>query len=634
MNRTKLTRESFHVFQANARNALKQSEQVTSVLICAGTGCIAGGSMKIYENIKAECEKRGLAVYVGLKHDTDEEKSLHVKMSGCHGFCEMGPLVHIEPMGVMYIHVQPEDCHEIIEKTVLGGEIIDRLVYHLDGVAYPRQEDIPFYKRQHRVVLENCGRSDAEDIEEYIAKGGYEAFEKALFEMTGEEICKTVIDSGLRGRGGGGFPAGRKWEGARKQNAPQKYIVCNGDEGDPGAFMDRSVMEGNPHSVLEGMMIAGLAVGSDSGYIYVRAEYPLAVNRLKSAIAKAEAYGLLGDHIMGSDFSFRIHVNKGAGAFVCGEGSALTASIEGNRGMPRVKPPRTIEHGLWAEPTVLNNVETFANVPLIVRNGVDWYRSIGTKTSPGTKAFALTGNVVNTGLIEVPMGTTIREVVFDIGGGIRNGKKFKAVQIGGPSGGATTASQEHLDMPLDFDALKSIGAMIGSGGLVVMDEDTCMVETARFFMEFTQKESCGKCVPCREGTKRMLEILNRIVNNEGTLEDLDLLEELADTISRTALCGLGQSACKPVQSTLKYFREEYLAHVVDHHCPICNKEKPHPTIDADKCKGCGKCRKNCPMEAISGAPKQVHIINSEKCINCGACVTNCPFGAIAAAKEG
>ena len=633
-SRAKMTRDSFHVFQANARNALKQSEQVPSVLICAGTGCIAGGAMKIYDNIKAECEKRGLQVYVGLKHDTDEEKSLHVKMSGCHGFCEMGPLVHIEPMGIMYIHVKPEDCHEIIEKTVLGGEIIDRLVYHLDGVAYPRQEDIPFYKKQHRVVLENCGRSDAEDIEEYIAKGGYSGFEKAMFEMTDEEICKTIMDSGLRGRGGGGFPAGRKWEGARKQKSSKKYIVCNGDEGDPGAFMDRSIMEGNPHSVLEGMMIAGLAVGSDEGYIYVRAEYPLAVNRLKAAIAKAEEYGLLGDHIMGTDFSFRIHVNKGAGAFVCGEGSALTASIEGNRGMPRVKPPRTIEHGLWAEPTVLNNVETFANVPLIVRNGVDWYRNIGTKTSPGTKAFALTGNVVNTGLIEVPMGTTIREVVFDIGGGIRNGKKFKAVQIGGPSGGATTASKEHLDLPLDFDSLKSIGAMIGSGGLVVMDEDTCMVETARFFMEFTQKESCGKCVPCREGTKRMLEILDRIIANKGTLEDLALLEELADTISSTALCGLGQSACKPVQSTLKYFRNEYLAHVVDHHCPICNKEKPHPTIVADKCKGCGKCRKNCPMEAISGAVKQVHTIDPEKCINCGACVSNCPFGAITAAKEG
>ena len=634
MRQVKMTRDSFHVFQANACNALKQSEQVPSILICAGTGCIAGGAMRIYENIKAECERRGLAVYVGLKHDTDEEKSLHVKMSGCHGFCEMGPLVHIEPMGIMYIHVTPEDCREILERTVLGGEIIDRLVYHLDGVAYPRQADIPFYKKQHRVVLENCGSSDAEDIEEYIAKGGYAAFEKALFEMTGEEICKNITDSGLRGRGGGGFPAGRKWEGARKQTSAQKYVVCNGDEGDPGAFMDRSIMEGNPHSVLEGMMIAGLAVGSDTGYIYVRAEYPLAVNRLRTAIAKAEAFGLLGDHIMGSDFSFRIHVNRGAGAFVCGEGSALTASIEGSRGMPRVKPPRTIEHGLWAEPTVLNNVETFANVPLIIRNGVEWYRSIGTRTSPGTKAFALTGNVVNTGLIEVPMGTTIREVVFDIGGGIRNGKKFKAVQIGGPSGGATTASKEHLDLPLDFDSLKSIGAMIGSGGLVVMDEDTCMVETARFFMEFTQKESCGKCVPCREGTKRMLEILDRIIANKGTLEDLDLLEELADTITHTALCGLGQSACKPVQSTLKYFRDEYLRHVVDHHCPICNREKPHPTIDAGKCKGCGKCRKNCPMEAISGTVKQPHTIDPERCVNCGACVASCPFGAITAAKEG
>ena len=570
MRQVKMTRDSFHVFQANARNALKQSEQVPSILICAGTGCIAGGAMKIYDNLKTECEKRGLPVYVGLKHDTDAEKSLHVKMSGCHGFCEMGPLVHIEPMGVMYIHVKPEDCHEILEKTVLGGEIIDRLVYHLDGVAYPRQEDIPFYKKQHRVVLENCGSSDAEDIEEYIAKGGYAGFEKALFEMTDEEICRSIIDSGLRGRGGGGFPAGQKWDGARKQKSEKKYIVCNGDEGDPGAFMDRSIMEGNPHSMLEGMMIAGRAVGSDEGYIYVRAEYPLAVSRLKAAIAKAEEYGLLGDHVMGTDFSFRIHVNMGAGAFVCGEGSALTASIEGNRGMPRVKPPRTIEHGLWAEPTVLNNVETFANVPLIIRKGVDWYRSIGTKTSPGTKAFALTGNVVNTGLIEVPMGTTIREVVFDIGGGIRGGKKFKAVQIGGPSGGATTASREHLDLPLDFDSLKSIGAMIGSGGLVVMDEDTCMVETARFFMEFTQKESCGKCVPCREGTKRMLEILDRIIDNKGTLEDLDLLEELADTISKTALCGLGQSACKPVQSTLKYFRDEYLAHVVQQ-----GKTPPH-----------------------------------------------------------
>ena len=634
MNNIKLTRDTFHLFQESARNALKASEEYPSVLICAGTGCIAGGALKIYENFKAECEKRGLPVYIGLKHDSDEEHSLHMKMSGCHGFCEMGPLVHIEPKGLMYIHVKPEDCAEILEKSVLGDEIIDRLVYKLDGVAYPRQEDIPFYKLQHRVVLENCGTSDAEDIEEYIAKGGYSAFEKALFEMTDEEICKNMIDSGLRGRGGGGFPCGRKWDGARKQKNPVKYIVCNGDEGDPGAFMDRSIMEGNPHSVLEGMMIAGRAVGAADGYIYVRAEYPLAVSRLLTAIKKAEQYGLLGDNIMGSDFSFRIHVNRGAGAFVCGEGSALTASIEGNRGMPRVKPPRTIEQGLWAKPTVLNNVETFANVPLIIKNGVEWYRSIGTPTSPGTKAFALTGNVVNTGLIEVPMGTTIREVIFDIGGGIQNGKKFKAVQIGGPSGGATTSSEEHLNLPLDFDSLKSIGAMIGSGGLVVMDEDTCMVETARFFMEFTQKESCGKCVPCREGTKRMLEILDRIVKNEGTLEDLDLLEELANTITSTALCGLGQSACKPVQSTLKYFREEYLRHVVDHNCPICNKEKPHLTIDAEKCKGCGKCKRNCPMEAIEGTVKQAHTIDASKCINCGACIGNCPFGAITAAKEG
>ena len=633
MTQAKLTRDSFHVFQANAKNALKQSEQVPSVLICAGTGCIAGGAMKIYENFKAECQSRSLPVYVGLKHDSDEEHSLHMKLSGCHGFCEMGPLVHIEPLGIMYIHVKPEDCREILERTVLGGEIIDRLIYHLDGVAYPRQQDIPFYKRQHRVVLENCGTSDAEDIEEYIAKGGYAGFEKALFEMSDEEICKTITDSGLRGRGGGGFPAGRKWESVRRQDSDTKYVVCNGDEGDPGAFMDRSVMEGNPHSVLEGMMIAGVAAGAHEGYIYVRAEYPLAVSRLKTAIAKAEDFGLLGENILGSGFDFRLHVNQGAGAFVCGEGSALTASIEGKRGMPRTKPPRTVEHGLWAKPTILNNVETFANVPGIIRQGSGWYRGIGTEKSPGTKAFALTGNVNNTGLIEVPMGTTIREVVFDIGGGIRDGKKFKAVQIGGPSGGCACASEEHLDLPLDFDSLKKIGAMIGSGGLVVMDEDTCMVETARFFMKFTQNESCGKCVPCREGTKRMLEILDRIVANEGSIEDLDLLEELAEDITNTALCGLGQSACKPVVSTLRYFRNEYLAHVVDHHCPICNGRKRRLVVNAELCKGCGKCKRNCPMEAISGEIRQPHVIDNETCIHCGACWGACPFGAIDAIEE-
>ena len=628
-----LTREMFHAYQVQAKEDLEASRSAVSVLICAGTGCIAGGAMKIYENLKAECESRGLPVYIGLKHHTDEEKSLHVKMSGCHGFCEMGPLVHIEPMGIMYIHVKPEDCHEILERTVLGGEIIDRLVYTLDGVEYPKQEDIPFYKKQHRVVLANCGKSDAEDMEEYIAKGGYSAFEKALFEMTGEEICQEILTSGLRGRGGGGFPAGRKWESVRRQDSDTKYVVCNGDEGDPGAFMDRSVMEGNPHSVLEGMMIAGVAAGAHEGYIYVRAEYPLAVSRLKTAIAKAEDFGLLGENILGSGFAFRLHVNQGAGAFVCGEGSALTASIEGKRGMPRTKPPRTVEHGLWAKPTILNNVETFANVPGIIRQGSGWYRGIGTEKSPGTKAFALTGNVNNTGLIEVPMGTTIREVVFDIGGGIRDGKKFKAVQIGGPSGGCACASEEHLDLPLDFDSLKKIGAMIGSGGLVVMDEDTCMVETARFFMKFTQNESCGKCVPCREGTKRMLEILDRIVANEGSIEDLDLLEELAEDITNTALCGLGQSACKPVVSTLRYFRNEYLAHVVDHHCPICNGRKRRLVVNAELCKGCGKCKRNCPMEAISGEIRQPHVIDNEKCIHCGACWGACPFGAIDAIEE-
>ena len=451
--------------------------------------------------------------------------------------------------------------------------------------------------------------------------------------LSSQEIIDIIRDAGCTGMGGAGFPTGLKWKLCKQNDADQKYVCCNADEGDPGAFMDRSVMEGNPHSVLEGMMIAGLAVGSDEGYIYVRAEYPLAVNRLKTAIARAEEMGLLGTNILGSDFNFRIHVNKGAGAFVCGEGSALTASIEGNRGMPRVKPPRTIEHGLWAEPTVLNNVETFANVPLIIKNGVEWYHSIGTEKSPGTKAFALTGNVVNTGLIEVPMGTTIREVVFDIGGGIPNGKKFKAVQIGGPSGGATTASDEHLDLPLDFDSLKSIGAMIGSGGLVVMDEDTCMVETARFFMRFTQNESCGKCVPCREGTKRMLEILDRIIANEGSLEDLDLLQELSKTISETALCGLGQSACKPVQSTLRHFRQDYLRHVVDHHCPICNGRKRRLVIKPELCKGCGKCKRNCPMEAISGEIRMPHTIDNDKCIHCGACWGACPFGAIDAIEE-
>ena len=622
--------EQFRALQAEymaAREAEKRK-----ILVCCGTGCVAGGNLNVYHELKKRMDELGIPCEVSLTEHHDD--SVGLKKSGCHGFCEMGPLVRIEPEGWLYTKCQVSDVEEIIQKTILGGQFIERLGYNRGGELYERQEDIPFYKRQTRRVLEHCGHIDAESIEEYLSIGGYGALAKALFEMQPDEIVQVVSDSGLRGRGGAGFPTGKKWaQVAAHTEEPMKYIVCNGDEGDPGAFMDRSVMEGNPHSVLEGMMIAGLAVGSDEGYIYVRAEYPLAVNRLKTAIARAEEMGLLGTNILGSDFNFRIHVNKGAGAFVCGEGSALTASIEGNRGMPRVKPPRTIEHGLWAEPTVLNNVETFANVPLIIKNGVEWYHSIGTEKSPGTKAFALTGNVVNTGLIEVPMGTTIREVVFDIGGGIPNGKKFKAVQIGGPSGGATTASDEHLDLPLDFDSLKSIGAMIGSGGLVVMDEDTCMVETARFFMRFTQNESCGKCVPCREGTKRMLEILDRIIANEGSLEDLDLLQELSKTISETALCGLGQSACKPVQSTLRHFRQDYLRHVVDHHCPICNGRKRRLVIKPELCKGCGKCKRNCPMEAISGEIRMPHTIDNDKCIHCGACWGACPFGAIDAIEE-
>ena len=626
-----LTREGFRAMRETAEEALRRSSNAVNVLVCAGTGCIAGGSLKVCETLKEECERRGLQVYVGLTEHSGEEKSLHIKMSGCHGFCEMGPLVHIEPLGVMYIHVKPEDCCEIVEKTVMRGEIIERLTYQRDGVSYPRQEDIPFYKKQHRVVLASCGTSDAEDLDEYIAKGGYSAFEKALFTMTPEAICKEISDSGLRGRGGGGFPAGRKWESVRRNVSDVKYVVCNGDEGDPGAFMDRSIMEGNPHSILEGMMIAGVATGATEGYIYVRAEYPLAVKRLQTAIEKATEVGLLGDDIMDSGFCFHMHINRGAGAFVCGEGSALTASIEGKRGMPRVKPPRTVDQGLWGKPTVLNNVETFANVPGIIRQGAGWYKGIGTDASSGTKTFALTGNVVNTGLVEVPMGTTLREVIFDIGGGIPDGKKFKAVQIGGPSGGCLT--EEHLDVPMDFDSLKKLGAIIGSGGLVVMDEDTCMVEVARFFMNFTRNESCGKCTPCREGTKRMLETLERIIANEGSMEDLELLEALSDTITDTALCGLGQTACKPVMSTLKNFRQDYLRHVVDKHCPICNGRKRRLEIKADLCKGCGKCARNCPMEAISGQPRMPYVIDNEKCIHCGACWGACPFGAIDAIEE-
>ena len=603
------------------------------ILVCSGTGCIATGSNKIYE-IFAELVKETPGVTLEFApHDAKEHEELvGVKKTGCQGCCELGPLVRIQKgeRVIQYVKVQQSDCKTIFERSVLGDEVIEELLYHKAGEAFRSPSDIPFIAKQTRMVLENCGRFDSESLDEYLASGGFKALEKAMFEMSREEVIEEIDKSGLRGRGGGGFPAGRKWKQVASQKEKVRYVVCNGDEGDPGAFMDGSVMEGDPYKLIEGMMIAAYAVSAENGYIYVRAEYPMSVSRLKLAIKTLEERGLLGDNIMGTDFSFHMHINRGAGAFVCGEGSALTASIEGNRGFPRVKPPRTVEHGLFDKPTVLNNVETYANVPKIIEMGSDWFRSIGTDNSSGCKTFSLTGAIENTGLIEVPMGTTLREVIFDIGGGMKNGAEFKAVQIGGPSGACLT--KEHLDMPLDFDTLKKVGAMVGSGGLVVMDESTCMVEVARFFMNFTQNESCGKCVPCREGTKRMLEILERIVAGEGRDGDIELLLELAETISATALCGLGKSAPNPVVSTIKNFREEYEAHIYEKRCPAgaCQKLK-RIYIDPELCKGCSKCARQCPVEAISGKVKEPFSIDLEKCIRCGSCISTCPFGAI---KEG
>ena len=601
------------------------------ILVCSGTGCIATGSNRIHE-IFEELVKNTDGIELVFSpcggHD-HEEKVIGVKKTGCQGFCELGPLVRIQKNGkaIQYVKVQPDDCAEILEKSVLADEIIDRLLYKKGDQAYVAPDEIPFIAKQTRIVLENCGKFDAESLDEYLASGGFEALKKAMFSMTRDEVIEEVDKSGLRGRGGGGFPTGRKWKQVARQKETVRYVVCNGDEGDPGAFMDGSVMEGDPFKLIEGMMIAGYAVKAENGYIYVRAEYPMSVSRLKGAIAQLEERGLLGENILGTDFSFHMHINKGAGAFVCGEGSALTASIEGNRGMPRTKPPRTVEKGLWEKPTVLNNVETYANVPKIILQGAEWFKSIGTAGSPGCKTFSLTGAIENTGLIEVPMGSTLREIIFDIGGGLKNGAEFKAVQIGGPSGGCLT--EKHLDEPLDFDSVKKFNAIVGSGGMVVMGKDTCMVEVARFFMSFTQRESCGKCIPCREGTKRMLEILERIVNGQGKLEDLDTLEELAKMIQTMALCGLGKSAPLPVLSTLATFREEYIEHIVDKKCRagICTALRRY-RIDPEKCKGCGKCAKNCPVNAISGKIKSPYTIDTDKCIKCGACQEGCAFDAI------
>ena len=600
------------------------------IVICGGTGCIAGGSLDVYKAFQTEMEKRGIACSVEVSKGCREN---YLSLSGCRGFCAQGPLVSVGD--IFYTKVKVADVAEIIEKTLLKGEVIDRLLYHNPATDQKSKTvaDIPFYAKQQRILLADCGRINPEDINEYIAHGGYAQAKRIYLEMTPEQVCKEMIKSGLRGRGGGGFPTGKKWEFARIEPEGKKYVICNADEGDPGAFMDRSVMEGNPNAVLEGMMIAARAIGADEGYIYVRMEYPLAIKRIRKAIEEAEALGILGENIFGSGKNFKINVMEGAGAFVCGEETALIASVEGKRGMPKVKPPFPAHSGLFGKPTVINNVETLATVAKVFEMGAENFAKIGTPTSPGTKTFAVTGHIANTGLVEVPMGTTLRQVINDVAGGTTdsdgavNPEAFKAAQIGGPSGGCLT--KEHFDVPLDFDSLKSAGAMIGSGGLVVMNQKTCMVNVARFFLEFTKRESCGKCVPCREGTDQMLSLLTDICEGRGTLKTLETLEDLAKAVQKASLCALGKTAPNPVLSTLKYFRDEYLAHVVEKRCPagVC-KALASYTIDPAKCKGCGMCKRACPVQAISGNVGKPHVIDPKKCIKCGSCKSTCKFGAV------
>ncbi len=615
------TLEEIHQIREQKRKELdlrvniKADTREKHILVCRGTGCTSSKSPEIIENFRKIIDEKGI-------------QNVRVIQTGCFGLCAKGPIVIIRPEDTFYAMVTPDDCREIIEKHIEKGEIVERLLCKdVDNTMVNRLDELNFYKKQKRIALKNCGIIDPEQIDEYIAFDGYKALEQVLTSMSPDEVINEVTESGLRGRGGAGFPTGKKWLFTKQAEGDQKYVVCNADEGDPGAFMDRSILEGDPHSVLEAMEIAGYSVGADKGYIYVRAEYPIAVQRLQVAIDQAREYGLLGKNIFGTDFSFDIEIRLGAGAFVCGEETALLESIEGRRGQPRVKPPYPANSGLWGKPTLINNVETYANITRIILNGAKWYASIGTEKSKGTKVFALGGNVNNIGLVEVPMGTTLREIVFDIGGGIPNGREFKAAQTGGPSGGCIP--KEHLDTPIDYESLSSIGSMMGSGGLIVMDDSKCMVNISKFYLDFTVSESCGKCTPCRIGTKRMLEILDRMCEGTADEEDLYKLEKLALNIKKSAICGLGQTAPNPVLSTLKYFRDEYMEHIKYKKCRAGQcKALANIEIDPEKCKGCGICKRNCPVNAITGEPRQPHKIDPDICIKCGTCVDKCPFKAI------